>query len=226
MVLLLFGPPGSGKGTQSRLITNWLHIPAISTGEMLRREIETGTELGRLAKDVMATGGLVVDGLVNRMLLERISQPDCQTGFLLDGYPRTVQQAKFLDSVLAGRGLPSAIVLHLDVPFPLLIARMTARRQCPACGRTYNLLSNPPRNPGVCDIDGTALIARADDNEAVFRERLRTYDELTRPVLTHYRKRGYHRIDGDRPPNVVFEEIVAILDAEARVPEKETQPVV
>ncbi len=224
MVLLLFGPPGSGKGTQSRLITNWLHIPAISTGEMLRREIDTGTELGRLARDVMAMGGLVVDGLVNRMLSERISQPDCQAGFLLDGYPRTVKQAEFLDSALAARGLPSAVVLHLDVPFPLLVARMNSRRQCPACGRTYNLLSGPPRGPGVCDIDGTALIARADDNEAVFRERLRTYDELTRPVLTHYRGRGYHRIDGDRPPKVVFEEIVSILEAEARV--SETQPVV
>ena len=226
MVLLLFGPPGSGKGTQSRLITNWLHIPAISTGEMLRREIETGTELGKLAKDVMATGGLVVDGLVNRMLLERISQPDCRDGFLLDGYPRTVRQAEFLDSALAGRGLPAALVLHLDVPFPLLIERMTARRQCAQCGRTYNLLSNPPRKPGVCDVDGTPLMARTDDVESVFRERLRTYDELTRPVLTHYRGRGYHRIDGDRPPNVVFEEIVSILEAEGRIPEKETQPVV
>ncbi len=222
MVLLLFGPPGSGKGTQSGLITNWLHIPSISTGEMLRREIEEGTELGRLANGVMAMGGLVVDGLVNRMLLERISQPDCRAGFLLDGYPRTVKQAEFLDSTLAARGLPSAIVLHLDVPFPLLIARMNSRRQCPACGRTYNLLSDPPRNPAVCDIDGTVLTARADDNEAVFRERLRIYDELTRPVLTHYRGRGYHRIDGDRPPKAVFEEIVSILDAEAR--DRETQP--
>lgn len=225
MVLLLFGPPGSGKGTQSGLITNWLHIPAISTGEMLRREIETGTELGGLAKDVMATGGLVVDGLVNRMLLERISQPDCRAGFLLDGYPRTVKQAEFLDSTLTARGLPAAIVLHLDVPFPLLIERMNARRQCPRCGRTYNLLSNPPRNPGVCDIDGTPLAARADDNESIFRERLRTYGELTRPVLTHYRGRGYHRIDGDRPPKAVFDEIVSILEAEGRMTVKETQPV-
>ena len=224
MVLLLFGPPGSGKGTQSGLITNWLHIPAISTGEMLRREIETGTELGGLAKHVMATGGLVVDGLVNRMLLERISRPDCQSGFLLDGYPRTVKQAEFLDSALAGRGLPSAIVLHLDVPFPLLIGRMNSRRQCPLCGLTYNLLSRPPRSPGVCDNDGTALAARTDDDEGVFRERLRTYDELTRPVLTHYRGRGYHRIDGDRPPDAVFGEIVSILEAEAGVPEGEAAP--
>lgn len=224
MVLLLFGPPGSGKGTQSGLITNWLHIPAISTGEMLRREIDSGTELGGLAKRVMAMGGLVVDGLVNRMLMERISRPDCQAGFLLDGYPRTVKQAEFLDSVLAARRLPAAVVLHLDVPFPLLIARMNSRRQCLVCGRTYSLLSHPPRSAGVCDDDGTALAARADDNEAVFLERLRTYDELTRPVLTHYRGRGYHRIDGDRPPDAVFEEIVAIVEAEAGVREAETEP--
>ncbi len=213
MVLLLFGPPGSGKGTQSRLITNWLKIPAISTGEMLREQIQAGTGLGKSAQSVMATGGLVGDDLVNEMLLARISQPDCASGFLLDGYPRTVDQAAFLDHVLMERKLPGPVVLHLDVPFAALIARMSSRRQCPKCGRIYNLLSNPPKNDTVCDDDGTPLITRKDDQVEVFTERLRTYDEMTRPVLSYYNDRDYFQISGDRSPKYIFEEITSILEA-------------
>ena len=212
MVLLLFGPPGSGKGTQARLITNWLKIPAISTGELLRAEIEAGTELGNAAQSVMARGGLVSDDLVNEMLLGRISKPDCAKGFLLDGYPRTVEQAEFLDRVLPERTRQETVILHLDVPFPALIARMTSRRQCPKCGRVYNLLSSPPKVDSLCDDDGTPLVVRKDDQVEIFKERLRTYDEMTRPVLAYYHNRNYYQISGDRSPKYIFEEITSILE--------------
>jgi adenylate kinase len=212
VVLLLFGPPGSGKGTQARLITNWLAIPAISTGDMLRAEIQNGTPLGKAARSIMASGGLVGDDLVNKMLAQRIAQPDCKSGFLLDGYPRTVQQAEYFDRLVAERGLPKPIILHLDVPMDALIGRMTSRRQCPKCGRIYNLLHQPPKKSGFCDDDGTPLDTRKDDQEDVVRERIRTYDELTRPVLAYYQDRNYHQIRGDRSPGYIFEEITGILE--------------
>jgi adenylate kinase len=212
VVLLLFGPPGSGKGTQSRLITNWLAIPAISTGDMLRAEIQNGTPLGKAARSIMASGGLVGDDLVNKMLAQRIAQPDCKSGFLLDGYPRTVQQAEYFDRLVTERSLPKPIILHLDVPMDALIGRMTSRRQCPTCGRIYNLLHQPPKKSGFCDDDGTPLDTRKDDQEDVVRERIRTYDELTRPVLAYYQDRNYHQIRGDRSPSYIFEEITGILE--------------
>jgi adenylate kinase len=212
VVLLLFGPPGSGKGTQSRLITNWLGIPAISTGDMLRAEIQAGTELGKSARQIMTSGGLVGDDLVNKMLAQRVSLPDSQGGFLLDGYPRTVEQAEFLDRLIAERNLSKPVILHLDVPADALAGRLTSRRQCPKCGRIYNLLQQPPKKAGVCDDDGTPLITRKDDQEDVVRERIRTYDELTRPVLAHYQDRNYYQIRGDRSPGYIFEEISGILD--------------
>jgi len=212
VVLLLFGPPGSGKGTQSRLITNWLGIPAISTGDMLRGEIQAGTALGEAATSIMASGGLVSDELVNKMLAQRVAQPDCERGFLLDGYPRTVQQAEYFDGLVAERDLPKPIILHLDVPMDALIGRMTSRRQCPKCGRIYNLLHQPPKKPGICDDDGTPLVTRRDDQEDVVKERIRTYDEVTRPVLAYYQDRNYHQIRGDRSPGYIFEEITGILE--------------
>jgi adenylate kinase len=212
LVLLLFGPPGSGKGTQARLITNWLGIPAISTGDMLRAEIQAGTPLGTAAKSIMASGGLVGDDLVNEMLAHRLLQPDCNAGFLLDGYPRTVEQAEFLDRLLCSRGFPKPVILHLDVPMDALVGRMSSRRQCPTCKRIYNLLHQPPLVNGICDDDGSTLITRKDDQEDVVRERLRTYDAVTRPVLAHYQDRNYHQIRGDRSPSYIFEEITGILE--------------
>ena len=212
MVLLLFGPPGSGKGTQSGRISSWLGIPAISTGDMLREEIKAGTALGNAAKSIMASGGLVGDDLVNRMLAGRVSAPDSAHGFLLDGYPRTVEQAEYLDGLLAERHFHTPIVLHLDVPMDALVGRLTSRRQCPHCKRIYNLLHQPPRMPGVCDDDGTPLVTRKDDSEEVVTERIRTYDEVTRPVLAYYQDRKYHQIRGDRSPGYIFEEITGILE--------------
>ncbi|HYL37496.1 MAG TPA: adenylate kinase [Bryobacteraceae bacterium] len=212
MILLLFGPPGSGKGTQSRLITDWLKIPAISTGDMLRAEIQAGTELGLAARSIMASGGLVGDDLVNKMLANRVSQPDCRNGFLLDGYPRTVEQAQFLDRLLEERQLPKPIILHLDVPMDALVGRLTSRRQCPTCGRIYNLLHQPPKTAGVCDVEGASLITRKDDQEDVVKERIRTYDAVSRPVLAHYQDSNYYQIRGDRSPGYIFEEITGILE--------------
>jgi adenylate kinase len=212
LVLLLFGPPGSGKGTQSRLITNWLGIPPISTGDMLRTEIQAGTKLGEAVRCIMTSGGLVGDDLVNQMLAHRVAQPDCLNGFLLDGYPRTVYQAEYLDALIAERDLPTPIILHLDVPLDALLGRLTSRRQCPKCGTIYNLL-HQPKKAGVCDNDGTVLITRKDDTEEVVRERLRTYEEQTRPVLAHYQDRKhFYQIRGDRSPQYIFEVITGIIE--------------
>jgi adenylate kinase len=210
VVLLLFGPPGCGKGTQSRLIADWLKIPAISTGNMLRAEIKAGTGLGKAAQATIAAGGLVSDDLVNRVLQARIQQPDCSGGFILDGYPRTLEQAGFLDRSLAALHAGRPVVLHFDVPTDALIGRMTSRRLCPKCGRTYNLLSARPKTPGKCDDDGEALITRKDDREEIFRERLKAYDELTRPILAHYH--DYLHIQGDLSPAYIFEEITGLLE--------------
>jgi adenylate kinase len=212
LVLLLFGPPGSGKGTQSGRISNWLGIPAISTGDMLREEIKAGTALGNAAKSVMSSGGLVGDDLVNRMLAQRVSSPDSAHGFLLDGYPRTVEQAEYLDRLLGQHRFQTPIVLHLDVPMDALVGRLTSRRQCPQCKRIYNLLQLPPRVAGICDDDGTPLITRKDDSKEVVTERIRTYDEVTRPVLAYYQDRKYHQIRGDRSPEYIFETITSILE--------------
>lgn len=210
MVLLLFGPPGCGKGTQSRRIVDWLGIPAISTGDMLRGEIKAGSDLGKAAQATIAAGGLVSDDLVNQILKARISRPDCRRGFILDGYPRTVEQAEFLDATLEEKSIGKPIVLHFDVPADALIGRMTSRRWCPKCGRTYNILSVRPKDPGKCDDDGEGLIIRKDDREDVFRERLRTYNEMTRPILAHYP--DYYQVQGDRSPTYIFEAITGILE--------------
>lgn len=212
----MFGPPGCGKGTQACEIVGLTKITAISTGDLLRGEMKAGTELGKKAQGIMAAGGLVSDSLVNDMLVSRISRPDCKDGFLLDGYPRTVEQAKYLYGVLAQRGYPEPIIFHLDVPSDVVVGRITARRQCPVCNRIYNALYQPPKVEGVCDYDGGVLFTRKDDTEETVRERLRAYDRLTNPVLDYYRSGGgiYHKIDGTRAPEVVFGEIAEILQHE------------
>jgi len=179
---------------------------------MLREEIKAGTALGNAAKSVMSSGGLVGDDLVNRMLARRVSSPDSAHGFLLDGYPRTVEQAEYLDRLLEERQFQTPLVLHLDVPMDALVGRLTSRRQCPQCKRIYNLLHQPPKTPGICDDDGTPLITRKDDSEEVVTERIRTYDEVTRPVLTYYQDRKYHQIRGDRSPEYIFEVITGVLE--------------
>ncbi|MDP9054905.1 MAG: nucleoside monophosphate kinase [Acidobacteriota bacterium] len=215
MIILLFGPPGCGKGTQGRLIIEWLgkSIPSISTGDMLRAEIAASTPLGLRTQATMAAGGLVSDDLINASLESRIAQPDCARGFLLDGFPRTLEQAQFLDGVIAARNLPQPVVIHLDVPADVLVGRMISRRQCTKCGQMFNILSKRPKVAGRCDEDGAPLAVRKDDQEAVIRERLRTYQALTRPVLGHYPSDRYFQISGDRSATYIFEEITHILDS-------------
>jgi adenylate kinase len=216
LILLLFGPPGCGKGTQAAFLAERYHIPAISTGEMFRAELKAGTELGKRASSIMSQGGLVGDEIVNAMVASRISRPDCAGGFLLDGYPRTLPQAMEFSALLKQRGLPNPMVIHLDVPDDLLVARLTARRQCPQCKRIYNLLSQPPKVAGRCDDDGAALIAREDDQEAVIRQRLRAYHELTGPILEWYGASAVHRVNGGMAPDQVSRAVERVLEAAER----------
>jgi adenylate kinase len=215
LIILLFGPPGCGKGTQGRLIIDWLKhkIPSISTGDMLRAEIAAGSPLGLEARSIIVAGGLVPDDVVNRMAAARIAQPDCADGFLLDGYPRTVEQAEYLDQLLTERGQPLPIVIHLDVPADVLVGRMISRRQCSKCGQMFNILSKRPKVAGRCDNDGAPLVVRKDDAEEIIRERLRTYGEITRPVIAHYPSERYFQISGDRSTSYIFETITGILES-------------
>jgi adenylate kinase len=198
VILLLFGPPGCGKGTQAGFLSNRFKIPAISTGEMFRAECKAGTELGKLACTILAQGGLVGDEIVNAMVANRIAQPDCANGFLLDGYPRTVPQAEQFAALLRQRELPEPVVIHMDVPDEVLVRRLTSRRQCPQCLKIYNLASQPPKIEGKCDQDGADLHTREDDREDVIRQRLRAYQELTGPILKWYGPGAVRTIDGTR----------------------------
>jgi adenylate kinase len=212
MVILLFGPPGCGKGTQGAIITRQLGVPSISTGEIFRAELKAGTPLGNAAKQIMASGGLVGDDIVNAMVKGRLAQPDCRNGFLLDGYPRTLAQAQFLDGLLKELGYPEPTILFLEVADTVLISRLTSRRQCPVCGAIYNLLSQPPQQEGVCDKDGAALIQRDDDKEDVIRARLVAYAESTGPLIGYYSQRDFHRLDGNRKPEQVQLDVDKILN--------------
>jgi len=188
--VILFGAPGSGKGTQARLLReHCVNGPHISTGDMLRQHIASGDEIGRQSRDMMKAGRLVPDDLVNRLVQARIQQPDCRGGFILDGYPRTVNQATELYRVAALFGVEPSVV-HLLVDYEKLVARLSGRRQCPVCGTLYSSKTNPPKVAGICDRDGAALVTREDDREEVIRERLRQYDLETRPVLDYFRQVG------------------------------------
>lgn len=210
-VLLLIGPPGCGKGTQASRISKALAVPAVSTGEMIRAEMAAGTELGRVAAGVTITGGLLSDDLVNRIVESRLAQADCAAGVLLDGYPRSVAQALFLDELLSRTGLPAATVVFLDVPFEPLVARTCMRRHCSQCGRIFNLGSNPPAREGACDACGAELLQRPDDCEDTLRSRLRTYQKLTQPVLDHYSGSRLHTIAGGGTPEEVYQRILEAL---------------
>jgi len=164
-----------------------------------------------MACQIMAKGGLVGDDIVNGVVANRLTRPDCAGGFLLDGYPRTVAQAQSLSQLLRERDLPEPIVIHLDVPDQLLVARLTARRQCPNCLKIYNLLSQPPRVEGICDDDGAALVTREDDRESVIRERLQAYNKLTGPILTWYGAARVHTVDGGLAPAEVARAIERVV---------------
>jgi adenylate kinase len=191
--VLLLGAPGVGKGTQAQLLVTKYGIPQISTGDLLRGNIARGTELGRKAKEIMSAGLLVDDEIVNQMVLHRLQEKDTHRGYILDGYPRTLDQAKFLDRTIADPiflpRLP-VIAISIVVSYDQLLKRITGRKTCPACKHIYNTYSNPPKVAGVCDLDGSELTQRGDDTEPVFVERMKTFDAQTAPVVAHYRDQG------------------------------------
>ncbi len=182
---------------------------------MFRAECKAGTELGRQACSILSQGGLVSDDIVNAIVAARISRPDCTRGFLLDGYPRTVPQAKHLSTLLRAGAWGEPSVIHLEVPDQVLVNRLTARRQCSKCLRIYNLLSQPPRSEGICDDDGASLITREDDHESVIRHRLEAYRDLTGPILDWYGESLVRRVDGSTAPALVAQSIERALSETA-----------
>jgi adenylate kinase len=213
IAIILFGSPGSGKGTQAKYLVEWLAIAQISTGDMLREHIRSGDAIGLAIAERMRAGSLVSDELVNQLVFERIHQPDCARGFILDGYPRTPAQAEEMMRLLAAAGT-SEVVIHLVVDYNVIISRITGRRVCPACGTLYNAISRPPKTEGVCDLDGTRLVVRDDDREDVVRERLAQYERQTRPLIEFFRTTSNRMIEVDAsqdPPEVVFQRIQAEL---------------
>lgn len=214
LAIVLFGSPGSGKGTQARFLVSWLGIPHISTGDMLREQVRCGTELGKAIAARMKAGQLVPDRLVNELVFERIQQPDCEKGCILDGYPRTPEQAAELMRVLQTTEM-TEVVIHLVVDYNVIISRMAGRRVCPQCGTLYNAISNRPATEGVCDLDGATLVVREDDRPEVVRARLEEYEALTRPVIDSFRQVGVQLIEisaSDRAPQEIFESIRGSLE--------------
>jgi len=210
--VILLGAPGAGKGTQAKLIMQRYGIPQISTGDILRDNVARGTELGKKAKAFMDKGELVPDQLVCDMVAERLRQADCVQGFILDGFPRTVAQAEWLDALLKSeffqkRCSAPPVVVNFQVGYNQLLRRLTGRRTCPTCGRIYNVYSQPPRVADTCDVDGTKLVTRKDDSEEVIAERLRAYERQTLPLIDYYRRlRRLREVDADGPPEQVTAE--------------------
>lgn len=205
--ILLIGPPGAGKGTQARYLSEKYHLSHISTGDILRENRKQGTELGKQAASYMDSGKLVPDELIVTMVAEKLTGDG---GFVLDGFPRSETQAQLLDGMLTKVGHPINSVILLDVADGDLVERLSLRRSCPTCQRTYHLKSNTPKKAGLCDVDGTALIQRPDDKEEVIRNRLKVYHEQTEPVLRHYQNSpGIVKIDG----RLDIEEVQKQVDA-------------
>lgn len=217
--ILLLGAPGAGKGTQAKSIVEYFDIPQISTGDLLRDNVARGTQLGLQAKAVMDKGELVPDPLVCDMVAERLARPDCARGFILDGFPRTVAQAEWLDSFLGGLAakqpaskLPP-VVIDIAVGYNQLLQRLTGRRSCPTCGRIYNIHFQPPRIADICDWDGTKLVTRRDDREEVISERLKAYEQQTLPLVEYYRRQGRLRqVNGEQPVEAVTAETLGAIE--------------
>ncbi len=212
--ILLLGAPGVGKGTQAKELIKVWGIPQISTGDLLRGNVAQGTELGKTAKEIMGRGELVPDTLVNEMVAVRLQQPDTAKGYILDGFPRTLVQAEWLDGRLAAQaqGMP-LVAVSIKVEYNQLLRRITGRRNCPVCQTIYNVSFKPPTKDGFCDLDGAALVQRADDTEKVFEERMRAYETLTAPVVEHYRALGrFAEVDGDRPIQEIAAGIVTAVE--------------
>ena len=210
--LILLGPPGAGKGTQAARLTEDFHLPYIATGDMLRAAVKEGTPLGKKAKAYMDRGDLVPDDVIIEMILDCMEGPECADGFLLDGYPRNVEQAKALEDAMKdkGRGITAAVLI--DVSDEEVVKRISGRRVCQKNGHVYNVFSDPPKHDDVCDQDGSRLVQREDDAEDVVRNRLSVYHDQTEPLISYYDQQGVmRRIDGTRSPDEVHYHIRAVI---------------
>jgi adenylate kinase len=212
MNLILFGPPGAGKGTQAKLLASKLGIPHISTGDMFRDHKARGTEIGLKVKAIMDAGGLVTDDITNAMVDERLARPDVAGGCLLDGYPRTVPQAQFLDGVLQRLGRTVGKVISYEVSEAALVDRIGGRRSCPKCGAVYHVTASPPRQAGTCDKDGAALVLREDDKPENVRTRMQEYAAKTAPLKAFYQARGQvAEVDGLGAPDAILAATLKLL---------------
>ena len=212
--IILMGPPGAGKGTQATRIVDAFHIPHISTGDIFRENISKGTELGKKAKAIIESGGLVPDDLTIGLVKDRLSQDDCKEGYLLDGFPRTIAQAEALKAMGPEIGRPVTLVVDITVPDEVLKERIGGRRVCPKCGASYNIHSMKPAKEGICDRCGAELIQRKDDNPESFMVRLQNYYEQTAPLVAFYEKEGlYHHFDGMVGLEKVTAQVAELLKA-------------
>ncbi len=212
MKIIMLGAPGAGKGTQAKMIADKYQIPHISTGDIFRANIKNGTELGKEAKKYMDQGLLVPDELTVKILLDRVAQPDCANGYVLDGFPRTIPQAEVLDKALTELNDKIDYAINVDVPDENIVKRMSGRRACVACGATYHIEHIPPKKEGVCDKCGETLILRDDDKPETVLNRLKVYHDQTQPLIDFYTKKGVLKsVDGAVDMQDVFASIVAIL---------------
>jgi len=214
MKVIMLGAPGAGKGTQAKKLAAKYGIPHISTGDIFRANIKNGTELGTKAKVYMDQGLLVPDELVVDLVVDRFKNPDCEKGYVLDGFPRTIPQAKALDEALLKNGDVIEFAIDVDVPDATIINRMAGRRACIGCGGTYHLVTIPPKKEGICDVCGGELVLREDDKPETVKKRLLVYYEQTQPLIEYYQSKGILRsIDGTKDVDIAFNEIVQIVEA-------------
>ncbi|MTI82500.1 MAG: adenylate kinase [Firmicutes bacterium] len=212
MNLLIMGPPGAGKGTQAERLVKEVDITHISTGDMFRAAIKEGTDMGKKAKEFMDQGALVPDEVVVGMVKERLSKPDCEKGFLLDGFPRTLEQAKSLDETLKDLNIKIDGVINIAVPRERLMARLTGRRICKDCGVSFHVMFNKPKEEGKCDACGGELYQRSDDNEEAVGKRLDVYEQQTQPLIDYYTNQGLLlEINGDQDINKVLDDVLAAV---------------
>ena len=213
MKIIMLGAPGAGKGTQAKKLAAKYGIPHISTGDIFRANIKNGTELGTKAKVFMDQGLLVPDELVVDLIMDRFKQPDCEKGYVLDGFPRTIPQAKALDEALAKNNDAVEYAIDVDVPDSDIINRMAGRRACVACGATYHLVTIPTKKEGICDVCNAELILREDDKPETVEKRLKVYHDQTQPLIEYYGKKGVLKtVDGTQNPEATFTAVVKIVE--------------